>query len=199
MVFHNQDDDISPAIDYFGKVLKQTGFTRNLVHIGPLIRREEEYVHMTVPERIRILRKMMTFVSKANIMHESFYVEKKHIGDEPELAEKLAKQIAEFIKQNFPYFMSFDKVKIYYDNGQIEITKIIISVFTTLLSNVELKKAYQKDYRLSQVADLICSAKLTELKMNAKILSRSERRVLGSDRDIHRIMLKPLERKKFRG
>ena len=64
--------------------------------------------------------------------------------------------------------MSFDKVKIYYDNGQVEITKIIISVFTTLLNNVELKKAYQKDYRLSQVADLVCSAKLTELKMSAK-------------------------------
>lgn len=46
-----------------------------------------------------------------------------------------------------------------------------------------------------QVADLVCTAKLTELKMKNRVLSTSERRILGSDRDINKNLLKPLARK----
>ena len=76
--------------------------------------------------------------------------------------------------------------------------KIIISVFTALFENVDYKKSLQKDYKMLQVADLVCTAKLVELKMNAKTLSRSERLVLGSDKEIVRGLLKPLGRKEFK-
>lgn len=198
IVIEDQKNDISEAIRYLDNGLKQVGFTRECVHIGPLIRREGEYTHLTVQERIRILRKMMNFTSRVDFSYKSFVVEKKHLGDEAELAAKLAKQVADFVKQHYPFFLSYDKVKIYYDNGQVEVTKIIISVFTTLLERTELKKAFQKGYKLSQVADLVCTATLTDLKMNNKTLSRSERRVLGSDRDINKNLLKPLKKKEFK-
>ena len=76
--------------------------------------------------------------------------------------------------------------------------KIIISVFTTLFDNANYKKSLQKDYKLLQVADLICTAKLTELKMERKMLSRSERNILGSDKEIKKNLLKPLSSKEFR-
>ena len=198
MVIEDQKNDISEAIRYLDSGLKQVGFARECVHIGPLIRREGEYAHLTVQERIRILRKMMNFTSRVDFSYKSFVVEKKHLSDEAELAAKLAKQVADFVKQHYPFFLSYDKVKIYYDNGQVEVTKIIISVFTTLLERTELKKAFQKDYKLSQVADLVCTATLTDLKMNNKTLSRSERRVLGSDSDINKNLLKPLKKKEFK-
>lgn len=141
---------------------------------------------------------MMNFISHVDFFYKSFIVEKKHLSGEAELAAKLAKQVADFIKQHYSFFLSYDKVKIYYDNGQVEVTKIIISVFTTLLEKTELKKAFQKDYKLSQVADLVCTATLTDLKMNNGALSRSERRILGSDRDINKNLLKPLKKKEFK-
>lgn len=199
MVVQDQKNDISEAIRFLDNGLKQVGFTRECVHIGPLIRREAEYTHLTVQERVRILRKMVNFASKVDFSYKSFVVEKKHLGDEAELAAKLAKQVGDFVKQHYPFFLSYDKVKIYYDNGQVEITKIIVSVFTTLLEQTELKKAFQKDYKLSQIADLICTATLTGLKMENKTLSRSGRRVLGSDRDINKNLLKPLKKKEFKG
>ena len=137
-------------------------------------------------------------MSRIDFSYKSFVVDKKHLSDEAELAAKLAKQVADFIRQNYLFFLAYDKVKIYYDNGQVEVTKIIISVFTTLLEKTELKKAFQKDYRLAQVADLVCTATLTNLKMNNKTLSRSERRILGSDRDIKKNLLKPLNKKVFK-
>ena len=72
------------------------------------------------------------------------------------------------------YFNQFDVVKIYYDNGQIEVTRILSSVFNSLLDNVEFKRVIPSNYRLFQVADLICTLKLTELKMQNHILSKSE-------------------------
>ena len=198
MVVQDQKNDISEPIRYLDNGLEQVGFTRGCVHVGPLIRRENEYTHMTVKERVKVLRRMINFVSRVDFSYKSFVVEKKHLENEAEIAARLAKQVAAFIKQHYAFFLAYDRVKVYYDNGQVEVTKIIISVFTTLLDRTELKKAFQKDYKLAQVADLICTATLTELKMNGKTLSRSERYVLGSDRDIKRNLLKPLRRKEFK-
>ena len=198
MVFHDQNKSIVEPIRYLDAGLNQIGFTRNCVHLGPLIRRENEYLRMTIEERIKILRRMLNFVQRVDFSHKSFTVEKKHLESEAELAAKLAKQVATFVRQHYPFFLAYDNIKIYYDNGQVEVTKIIISVFTSLLDNTELKKAFQKDYKMAQVADLVCTTKLTELKMEKKALSRSERRLLGTDRDIKRNLLKPLTRKEFK-
>lgn len=50
---------------------------------------------------------------------------------------------------------------------------------------------------LAQVADLVCTATLIELKLNSKNLSQSEKRVLGSDRGVRRNLLKPIKKKAF--
>ena len=153
---------------------------------------------MLKEERLQILRRLIKFAKKTDFLYKTFYIEKKHIGDEYEMISKLARQLSDFIKQHYSFFLSFDTIKLYYDNGQAGVMKIIISVFTTLFENVEYKKSLQKDYKMLQVADLICTAKLTELKMRNKTLSRSERHLLGTDRDINKNLLKPLSRKEFR-
>ena len=74
------------------------------------------------------------------------------------------------------------KVILYYDNGQKEINNILNTVFATELSAHETRLAYQKDYRLSQVADMICTLKLLEDRANNNSLCRSEELVFGSRR-----------------
>ena len=41
------------------------------------------------------------------------------------------------IRDNLTYFQAFDKVIIYYDNGQVGVNKILSSVFNVFLENVE--------------------------------------------------------------
>lgn len=149
-------------------------------------------------ERLLILRRLIKFAIKTDFLYKSFYIEKKHIGDDYEMIAKLARQLSDFIKQHYPYFLSFDMIKLYYDNGQAGVMRILISVFTTLFENVDYKKSLQKDYKLLQVADLVCTAKLTELKMTRKSLSQSERNILGSDKEIRRLLLQPLRKKEFK-
>ena len=92
--------------------------------------------------------------------------------------------------------MSYDEVKIYYDNGQVEVTRILSSVFNALLDNVEFKRVIPSDYRLFQVADLICTLKLIELKRN-NILSKSEKLFFVDDRTLKKNYLKIVESKEM--
>lgn len=197
MVVHDQSKDISAEIRMLDEKLKNTALKRNFIHVGPLIRREAEYKYMTKVERLQILRRLISFAKRTEFLYETFYIEKKHIGDDYEMISKLARQLSDFIKQHYLYFLSFDTIKLYYDNGQSGVMKIIISVFTTLFDNVDYKKSLQKDYKLLQVADLACATKLTELKMERKTLSRSERSILGSDKEIRKLLIKPLQSKRY--
>lgn len=152
---------------------------------------------MTIPERLKILKRLIKFVEKIDIKHESFYIEKKHIVSENQMIQKLAQQLSGFLKENYAYFSSFGRIKLYYDSGQEGVVKIILTVFTALFSNVTYKNSAQKDYRLLQVADLVCTAKLTELKLQNNTLSRSEKNVLGNNKNIKRMLLNPINKKKF--
>ena len=128
--------------------------------------------------------------SKINI--DSVYIEKKNIIDEVDAAGKLAKLLSRFIKERLEFFSSFDIVKVYYDNGQVELNKILSTVFNTLLDNVEFKKVQPADYRLFQVADLACTLKLVELKLENHIISKSEINYFETERVLKKNYLKPL-------
>lgn len=153
MIVHDQSNNISAQVRALDEALKNTALKRDFIHVGPLIRREDEYKYMTAEERLRILKKFINFTTKVEFLYETFYIRKKHIGDDYEMISKLARQLSDFIKRHYPYFLSFDTVKLYYDNGQAGVMKILISVFTALFENTDYKKALQKDYKLLQVAE----------------------------------------------
>ena len=197
MVMHNQSIDISEELKQLNNELSQMGYSDHCVHAGPVIRQEAEYRFVEIGVRRKILKRLMTFLRKIDIKCNSVYIEKKHLEDEVTAAGKLSKQIANFIRQNYNFFFSFDLVKVYYDNGQIEVNKILASVFHTLLDNVEFRKVLPSEYRLFQVADLVCTLKLAELKMNQRHLSKSETNFFTDERTLIKNYIKPLEKKRL--
>ena len=177
--------------------MKNIGWPEHCVHAGPVIRSEHEYKEYSLEERQQILKRLMTFARKTDIKFKSIYIEKKHIDDSIAATGKLSKQLAMFIRNNLEFFMGYDCVKIYYDNGQVEVTRILSSVFNTLLDNVEFKRVIPSDYRLFQVADLVCTLKLTELKMESHILSKSETYFFKDIRTFKKNYLKALKDKEL--
>ena len=143
------------------------------IHVGPIIR-QEEYRNMSFDKRKRILRNLMTFFRKTNIRYKTLHVEKKNLKDDIELVSVLSKELSRFINNHLDYFLSFDIVKVYYDNGQIPVTRILSTALSILLSNVEFRKVMPSDYRLFQVADMLCSIELIKLKLKHSKLSNSE-------------------------
>jgi len=84
------------------------------------------------------------------------------------------------------------------DNGQVELNKLLASVFTVLLPQAEFRKVIPADYRLFQVADLFCTLELVCQKDAHHLLSKSEEAFFGSMRDMRKNYLKPMEKKRYR-
>ena len=197
MVFHDQSEDIQPAIAKLNRELSYLDLDDLCIHTGPIIRKEEIYTNMTIEERRRIFNKMVAFFRKINIRYKCFYIEKKHISDVVEATGKLSKLISGFIREHYQEFLSFDDVKIYYDNGQVEVSKILSSVFNALLPNPIFRKVMPTDYKLFQVADLLCSMELIKLKIENNMFSKSEKNFFGSMRDLKKNYLKPISKKEW--
>lgn len=198
MVYHEQNADISKQVRNLDDNLIQMGLTNMCIHTGPIIRREEDYENLSIPERRRILNALLTFVKHIDIKYACFYVEKKQVEDRIDMAGKLSKQISMFIRNNYEYFVLFDVVKVYYDNGQTEVTRILSSVFNALLNEVKFKKATPLEYKLSQVADFMCTMEMLSLKSENMGLSRGELKFFGSKRELRKQYLKYLEKKRIR-
>ena len=152
---------------------------------------------MSIEKRRRIFNKMVAFFRQVNIRYKCFYIEKKHMEDVVVETGRLSKLISGFIRDHYEEFLSFDDVKIYYDNGQVEVSKILSSVFNALLPNPIFRKVMPTDYKLFQVADLLCSLKLIQLKMNNNMFSKSEKAFFGSMRDLRKNYLKPVSKKEW--
>lgn len=197
MVFHDQSIDIQPAIGKLNTELSYLGLDNLCIHTGPIIRKEEIYTEMDIQDRRRIFNKMIAFVRQIDVKYHCFFIEKRKISDVVNATGMLSKQISQFIREHYEEFLSFDDVKIYYDNGQVEVSKILSSVFNALLPNPVFRKVMPTDYKLFQVADLLCSLKLVSLKMENNMFSKSEMMFFGKLRDLKKNYLKPLQKKEW--
>ena len=148
MVFHDQDKDLTACLDSLEQELTYLGYPNHCLHAGPIIRMEAEFKEEDIVVRRKLLMKLMGFIRKIKIKHRSFFIEKRHTEDITDLTGKLSKQIGTWVKNNYEILLTYDIVKIYYDNGQVELSRILASVFNVLLPSVETKKVIPSDYRL---------------------------------------------------
>ena len=108
--------------------------------------------------------------------------------------DKLSKAIIRAIRDNMDYFVRYDRIIVYYDSGQLELTRILNSVFNAFFDNVEFRKALPRDYKLLQAADLICTV---EMMANKISFSKSENDFFHSRRDFNKGILKDILKKKL--
>jgi hypothetical protein len=144
------------------------------IHTGPLIRREDEFFNLSLLDRKRIFNAIYNFARTSKISYHSIIVEKKHCIADLDLVIKLTKQLSAFLNGHMKAFMEYDRIVCYYDYGQRELTHILVSVFNTVLNHVVFKKAAPANYKLFQATDLLCTMELLLLKVERKLLSKSE-------------------------
>lgn len=198
MVFHNQCDEIEEDIKRLDKEMANLGYFNHVVHTSPLIRKEEVYCNLMPNERRAIFTKLFFFFKNAPICYKSFVFERKECVDEAELKKRIVTSLERFLNDNYSYFASFDKVKLYYDNGQKQLASIMTDVLENNISVFERKtdvKPYK--YKLFQVADMICTLQLLKIKAENNSLTESEKSIFHSARDLKKDFLKKLNLKSF--
>ena len=94
----------------------------------------------------------------------------------------MAKDISNFIVNN-SYLKDVKKAILYYDNGQNEITQILNVTMAISFSDHETRKINPLDYKLFQVADLVCAIELINEKIKTKDLTKSEGYIFHSKSD----------------
>lgn len=198
MVFHEQRYDLTKEISLLDAEFSRIGFEKHVVHTEPLIRREEIYKFLAPNERRTIFWKLFNFFLKNNLKYKSFIFHKKQYYNSDVLQAKIACTISLFIRDNLPFFQEFDKVILYYDNGQHELSRILTMAMSANLSNCEMRKVSPNNYKLFQVADLLCTLTLLETKMKVGELSKSELLIFHSKHDLKKDFLKAVHKREFK-
>ena len=132
-----------------------------------------------------------------DIKYKSFVFLKSEYENKFKLEARIARELSQFIRGNLVYFQRYEKVILYYDNGQHELNRILNTVLATELTDYDVRKVLPSDYRLFQVADLICTLELLKIKMENGQLSNSEERMFHSKRDLKKDFLKGIKKKEF--
>ena len=198
MVFHNQSININENISKLEESVRVSGFDVEYIHTGPVIRREDVFANYSIDERRKLIYKMLNFYNNCEIFHDTVIINRKEATDKLTLSGKLAKGITEMIRRHIEYFNQFDKVIVYYDNGQIELSSILNAVLTVLFGDVEFRKAEPQKYRLLQVADFVCSMELLKIKRDEKRLSKSEEKFFYKPQELKKVFLKSIDKKKLK-
>lgn len=196
-VFHNQDNAIEEQISKLNESVRASGFDVEYIHTGPVIRREEVFQGYSIDERRKLLYKMLNFVNSCPISYLTVVVDRREATDKIGLFGKLAKIIHRSLSEHIEFFSDFDKIIVYYDNGQVELSTILNAVFSIQFSNVEFRKAEPQKYRLLQAADFICSMELLRIKQDEKRLSKSEEQFFYKPQELKKTFLKSVEKKKL--
>lgn len=198
MVFHEQENDITDNIRQHDIAMANLGYINHVVHTSPLIRKEEAYCNLMPNERRAIFTKLFFFAKGAPIKYKSFCIERKECPDDLTLSKAIRSALERFIVDYIEYFVSFDRVILYYDNGQKELASIMQEVLSERIPGFYRKlDVTPYKYKLLQVADMLCTLKLLEIKAEHNNLSASEQYVFHGVRDLKKDFLKKIKDKEF--
>lgn len=198
LLFHDQQKDITINVKKLEESVKNSGFDFEYIHTGPVIRREEVFSGLSIDQRRKLLYKMLNFFISSPITYEMAVVNRKEAPDKVTLSGKLGQEISNIVIKHRDFFDGFEKIIVYYDNGQIELGAILNAVFSIHFSNVEFRKAEPQKYRLLQVADFICSMALLQIKKNENRLSKSEKQFFYKPQELKKTFLKAVEKKRLK-
>lgn len=198
LILHEQSNSIEEQIKKLESSLTNEHVPLNQpIHTGPLIRREPPYDKHLLRDRKRLFSHLEHFARLCQITEKTICVSKREFGSGSQLAERIAQELGSFIIDNLEYFHSFDRVIIYYDRGQKEISKALRMIFKSSVSGAEFRTVKPYRYRLFQVADYVCTMELIQCKFDNKMLSKSELSFFGTERDIRKNHLKQLKKMRF--
>lgn len=182
LVLHEQDSSIDDQIRLYESTLREKGLPDIPLHTSPLLNGHDDYEGMDIQDRKRLLQSFFTMLQHMPIKYHTFAYRKDNFASDEELIARMRRDVVNLVFDNLEYLQGFEKVKVYYDDGQYVVTKSLHdAVEYALAANaVMYRDDSPKDYRLAQAADLICTLELTAIKFEAKESTKTDDRFFGA-------------------
>ena len=167
LVLHDQSIDVSEAVSSLDRDLASLGIVNLCFHASPIIRGNGAFEILSAELRRKIFSRMMGFVRKVDFKYHCLCVDKRYCDSTELMMGKLEYQLYEFFETTKSITEGFIRIKVYYDCGQTPITQLLHKNFNELdIPIVEFAQAVRPhQYKLFQVADLICTLHLLETKL----------------------------------
>ena len=195
LVLHDQDKDISNDIAELDWHVINLGYPKHAIHTGPLIRKELVYINDTREDRRKLFNALFHFSRHIDYSYICVIVDKRSCSSHLDMIHKLSRALSNAIREDYDFFDSFKNVVVYYDNGQGDLTKIITSVFSSHIDSIEFRKIEPLNYKLSQIADLICTTEL--IAIEDRTMTGSELEFFGSRKRFKTNILKYIRHKRL--
>ena len=155
------------------------------------------YENLEMEQRKKLFNLLFRFARKIPVQFFTAKVRKSECNDSDVLEARITKEIKSEIEKNDSYWRSFDKIIIYYDNGQKPLKRILNILFNSMFSNVEVRKVNPVDYKLFQVADLVCTLDHIKSKIDIGQFSHSEEEFFSSKHEFKKEYWRKLDQQRM--
>ncbi len=151
---HESDNSIKEDLEYLNNRLKKANYD-GMIHLADLVARRGDYVHFNLEQRKNIFWSIFHFSRKVPVKIHTIIVDKRYKNNKTQLNKELATSINNFFNSINNYMNEFEKIVIYYDNGQESLGAIIDTLLINK-NNIEHRINFNhKEKRLFQVSDML--------------------------------------------
>ena len=151
---HESDDSIENDLEYLNNRLKEANYD-GMIHLADLVARRGDYADFELEQRKSIFWSIFYFSKRVKVKIHTVIVDKRYKNNKSQLNRELAIEINNFFDSISEYMNEFEKIVIYYDNGQ-EALGAIIDTLLINKENIEHRIEFDhKEKRLFQVSDML--------------------------------------------
>lgn len=193
--FHEQDNDIKNDISILNQRLDSIGYT-DMIHMADLIMHRGDYSNFNIKTRKSFFNAIYQFSRKIPVKYKTIIVDKKYTDISGVLKKQIFIEIEKMIDEYFKYFKRFDKIVLYYDNGQETLGYVLDLLFSRFDGFEHRKDFNHKEKRLFQVSDMLTYIDKYDYKYKNKIPFAKGEKYFFTDEEIRKI-LKSLSKKRF--
>ena len=193
--FHEQKDDIMTELNKLNERLERLGYTE-MIHMASLIMGRAEYNSFDIKLRKSIFNSIYQFSRRIKVRYKTIIIDKRYTDNNSSLKQKLLIEINNMVNENEDYFRRFDRIVLYYDNGQETLGTILESIFYRFNGFEHRIDFDHKEKRLFQVSDMLTYIDKYDYKYRNSMKITQSEKYFFSIEDIRRI-LKELNKKRI--
>lgn len=200
LVLHDQADSIQDDLSRLSDSLSIANLPNIPFHFTPVLRGHDQYATLSIGDRKSLLARFRVFTEKCPVSYRAFVYRKRDFSSFENLGRRMEKELETFLRANLAYFQQYDRVKVYYDNGQRIVRDSLHTAIDKTISRnaIEYKEdATPKTYRLFQMADYVCGIELTAARYENNLQGPSEMSFFGGTDAFKKNWLKKLRRKQW--
>ena len=193
-VFLSSLNNIEPFLNAFKERLNKLKFTK-MIHTADLIRHKGDYKDLSIDLKKSIFNSLFVFTKRSPIKLKSIVVNKKYTDSYKLLKKQLTAELNDLVSSNHKFFQQFDKIVIYYDNGQSQLAAILEDVFKDF--NISFISDFDKTKeKLFQAADMLTFIDKYYYKYKHKLYISKNEKIFFENMEMRKL-LKELKNKRI--